>query len=321
MFQEVAQGVYSAQLPIPVASLHSVNVYVIKGERVLLIDTGMNSKECLDHLLRALDLLDVKGHVDLFVTHFHVDHFGNVRSLSRKGARVYISKEDWNSVISLKTGILRRDILRFLERSGFPAEEASSLFSREIDSAYEVEDKSVLFVRDGDIIACGSLELLCVATPGHTSGHMTLLDVQSGLYFSGDHLLYEISPTIQARSDSENPLKDYLLSLAKISSLPIEQVLPAHGRPFKDVARRVRDLIEHHEQRLEEILGILSRRGMTTYEIASLMRWDISYSDWAALPLAQRLFATGEAFAHLRYLEEEGLVRCERNGVYRWEKA
>jgi hypothetical protein len=41
------------------------------------------------------------------------------------------------------------------------------------------------------------------------------------------------------------------------------------------------------------------------------MTWDIGYKCWDSFPAAQKLFAFGEAMAHLKYLEEEGQVAWE----------
>ena len=39
------------------------------------------------------------------------------------------------------------------------------------------------------------------------------------------------------------------------------------------------------------------------------MSWDIDCESWELFPVAQKWFATGEALAHLRYLEGEGRIR------------
>jgi hypothetical protein len=41
------------------------------------------------------------------------------------------------------------------------------------------------------------------------------------------------------------------------------------------------------------------------------MSWDLTYETWALFPIPQKWFATGEAIAHLKYLEEKGKVRRE----------
>jgi hypothetical protein len=45
------------------------------------------------------------------------------------------------------------------------------------------------------------------------------------------------------------------------------------------------------------------------YETASRMSWDIAAPSWEDFPLMQRWFATGEAIAHLRYLEGKELIQ------------
>jgi hypothetical protein len=44
------------------------------------------------------------------------------------------------------------------------------------------------------------------------------------------------------------------------------------------------------------------------------MSWDIVADSWQAFPIMQKWFATGEAGAHLRYLEARRDVRQEPRG-------
>ena len=60
--------------------------------------------------------------------------------------------------------------------------------------------------------------------------------------------------------------------------------------------------------RADEILLILSKGSKNAFQVASEMTWDINYESWGRFPAAQKWFATGEAIAHLRYLEEKGMV-------------
>ena len=76
----------------------------------------------------------------------------------------------------------------------------------------------------------------------------------------------------------------------------------------------------HHAQRLEEVLAIIESVGKSAYSVASNRRWDIRCDSWEAFPAAQKWFATGEAIAHLRFLEEKGrIVRRNDDGIIRFE--
>jgi hypothetical protein len=46
------------------------------------------------------------------------------------------------------------------------------------------------------------------------------------------------------------------------------------------------------------------------------MTWDLDCDSWESFPRAQKWFATGEAFAHLRYLERKRLIlRKDEDGM------
>jgi glyoxylase-like metal-dependent hydrolase (beta-lactamase superfamily II) len=126
------------------------------------------------------------------------------------------------------------------------------------------------------------------------------------LFRSGD-----ITPTITLWSDEWNPLKEYLESLDKIYELDIELVLPGHREIFGDPRKRIQELKHHHQKRLDEILSILRKGRKNAFQVASQMTWDIVYDSWDLFPVSQKWFATGEAISHLKYLEEEAVIRKE----------
>jgi hypothetical protein len=86
-------------------------------------------------------------------------------------------------------------------------------------------------------------------------------------------------------------------------------VLPGHRGIFKDHRQRIRQLIHHHGERLNEVRKVLENGSATAFEIASQMTWDIKVASWDDFPTIQQWFATGEIISHLRYLEEEILVQ------------
>jgi len=47
------------------------------------------------------------------------------------------------------------------------------------------------------------------------------------------------------------------------------------------------------------------------FQVATQMNWDVDYGSWELFPVSQKWFATGEAIAHLKYLEQEGKVKRE----------
>jgi glyoxylase-like metal-dependent hydrolase (beta-lactamase superfamily II) len=140
-------------------------------------------------------------------------------------------------------------------------------------------------------------------------GHICLYEPDKKVLVAGDHILIDITPNIQCWSDEQNPLKHYLASLDKVAGFEVDLVLPGHRRLIRDHQARIEELKSHHAHRLAEVLAILEGASMTAFEVASRMTWDLKCDHWNDFPVAQRWFATGEAIAHLRLLEEAGKVR------------
>jgi glyoxylase-like metal-dependent hydrolase (beta-lactamase superfamily II) len=210
-------------------------------------------------------------------------------------------------------------LLRYLGacmiRDGFSEEErAVSLGMNPAAHNNERVCFPIVAVPEGHCFDLGGVRLHTICTPGHTPGHMCLYIEEDGILFTGDHVLFDITPNITDWKDVEDSLGAYMDSLLKIRFMEVKRALPAH-REGGDFASRVDELIRHHEARLEEALDIVSKAdGQTCYEIASKMMWRISCNDWSAFPPAQKFFAVGEARSHLQRLAIQGALHVRAKG-------
>lgn len=321
VIKEVLSNVFRIKVPLPDNVLRRVNSYVVKGpDRNLVIDTGMLHPECLRVMKEALQALSVDpNRSDFFLTHMHADHMGLVTEVAQENSKVFISDPDgtfaraWNYSMSLSWAV----------ENGYPGAELRAHFERNATPVFR-QDWIGDFtpVRDGDVLTVGEYRLECVATPGHTQGHMCLYDRERRVLFSGDHVLGDISPNIVGWAGGPNPLLDYLSSLAKVRTMAIDLMLPGHRGPIHIPRKRIDELTSHHQRRLEEVVALLSRDGRTAYDVASGMTWDWNGGDWRLWPAIQRFFATGEALSHLLYLNGCGMVAAEKTeGTTRFRRA
>jgi hypothetical protein len=62
------------------------------------------------------------------------------------------------------------------------------------------------------------------------------------------------------------------------------------------------------------MISILEKGSKNAFQIGSLMSWDILCDSWDLFPVSQKWFAIGEAIAHLKYLEEKGIIRRKMGG-------
>ena len=307
MIQEVLPGLHKIDVPIPNNPLKSLNCYIIKsGGRYLMIDTGFNLPLCLQVLNDALLELEVDlNKTDILITHMHADHSGLVADLVQRGANAYCSQEDADMINADATHWESMRI--FTKTGGFPED----VFQNAIDKHPGYKYRSTVnvdfnIVDDGDLFAFGEYRFTCLKTPGHTRGHICLYDEDKKLLISGDHILQDITPNISLWSDKYDPLQDFLESLERVSKLDVTMVLPGHRQIFTDCRGRIKELRHHHENRAQEVLNILQRGQKSAYEVAAEMTWDMTYDSFEQFPIAQKWFATGEALAHLKYLEGRG---------------
>ena len=149
------------------------------------------------------------------------------------------------------------------------------------------------------------MDLRVVTTPGHSPGHICLIDEPHGLIFSGDHILPRISPHIALELPGPpNPLADYYESLERIAFEDAMEVCPAHEYRFIGMQRRVAQLIEHNRERSAEVLRVLDEhRPATVWEIARNLTWS---RGWDSLQAFSLRLAVSETASHVVYLQSKG---------------
>jgi glyoxylase-like metal-dependent hydrolase (beta-lactamase superfamily II) len=315
MVEEVLRSLYRIVVPLPGSPLKELNSYVLTApDRNLVIDTGMNRPECLAALEAGLRELSIElDSTDFLATHLHADHHGLIPTLLRPGRRAFMGAIDAGHMRHGFGWTTDSPMGRYMARSGFPADDLLASFQNHPGFKFRpdrVVEYEHLF--EGDVVAIGDYRLQVIDTPGHTHGHISLYDPDHRLFIAGDHVLGDITPNIQAWSDDEDPLADYLSSLEKVEALDVELCLPGHRRIIHQFRRRTQELAEHHHERADEIVEVLGAGGpRNAYDTAARMTWDIVARSWEEFPIMQRWFATGEAIAHLRFLEERGRVERE----------
>jgi glyoxylase-like metal-dependent hydrolase (beta-lactamase superfamily II) len=315
VIEQIREDLFRAEIPLPRNPLKATNSYIIKDKkRNLVIDTGMNRDECKEALSDAFRQLDLDlGRTDYFVTHLHADHVGLVAEFAAPDAVIYFNEPD--AEILLRTDLWQL-VGSLAGKHGFP----EGLVDQAIDShpgqRYSPQGSvNFTMVEDGDLLSYGSYDLQCIRTPGHTRGHTCLFEPQKQLFFSGDHILGDITPNISTWLEASNPLGEYFASLDRVYSLDIGLVLPGHRSLISDCRKRIDQLKEHHRQRLAEVLQIIESIGQgSAFEIAAGMTWDLVADSWDEFPLMQKWFATGEALAHVHFLEDQGKLKRSSRG-------
>jgi glyoxylase-like metal-dependent hydrolase (beta-lactamase superfamily II) len=302
----VGAGIFELRLPIPFED-GLVNVFLFSdGEEADLLDCGMNAEESLAAIHQALDHIGARRLRRLVVTHIHPDHYGAAGALAGPGlADLYIHRLEVPLVHPRYVELehLVEEVRKYLLVNGVPADEAEVLSNsqRALSQVVKTAEPSVQL--DGaEHVPMGRHTVRIEWTPGHSPGHICLHAEAEGLLFAGDHILPELSPNIGLHPQSTpDPLHDYLDGLRRMAARGPKLVLPAHGRPFADIAARVDSLVSHHERRLDQILEILGREEKKS--------WQMALDLWGPRDnLYEKRLALQEGLAHLQALAVEGRV-------------
>jgi len=316
--REVAPGIWKITLPIPFP-LRTVNVYAVVGnDGWALVDAGIGVPDARaafwEGLQRAELTIDTLRAIVL--SHGHPDHIGLSGELQeRSGAEVYMHPIDEASMHFLWDGTLPdsfQHVSKFFLQHGMPPGERwfSLIGSAQIRSIIRVPPhEAITAVEDGEHIDLAGERYRVIWTPGHSDGHICLLREHDSVFFAADHVLPRITPNIGIYSEYNrtNPLGDYLHSLEKVSRLPASIVLPGHGEPFTDLAKRSAEIIQHHVEREMQIMNLLDERPQHAYSVAQQIFGDRWKSNEA------RRMALAETLSHLEYLRINGQVERQQN--------
>jgi len=322
--EKVRPGLWSVPVPIPANPLRYVLVYVLELDNgFAIIDAGWNT-DVAWHALNA-GLAEVGGSITdvkaVLVTHMHPDHYG-LAGRVREASGAWVGLHPADAAILegryVNTDELLRQMWDLLVDCGVPDNRLSdlNLASMMIRSQVSVAQPDVLF-SDGDMVDLPGWDLRAIWTPGHSPGHTCFYSERYKFLLSGDHILPHITPNITVHTQSHpNPVGEYLASLKKIEDIVAEEVMPAHEYRFSGLKERIKELADHHSERLAEVAQLLAERpGATAWDLTILLTWS---RPWAEIPPFMQRAALGETLAHLVELEEEGHVRREGSHPFRF---
>ncbi len=313
---QAAPHVYRIPLPLPSDGLRAVNVYaIVSGDELVLIDSGWAIAEAREALERALGSLGAGiGDVGRFlITHAHQDHYTQAVNLRREfGASIALGKGEQPQLDLINDSAVTTASARpaFVDR--LLSAGAESLVERLRAVGRPKPDPSVWeypdsWLSDRDMVEVGERRLEAIATPGHTRGHVVFREDATALLFAGDHVLPHITPSIGFEgAPVDFPLRDYLESLRVVRALPDTILLPAHGPTGGSTHRRIDELLEHHDRRLEVIYGAVERGASSAEEAAGMITWTRRERKLDELGLFNEMLAVLETMSHLDVLVLQG---------------
>jgi glyoxylase-like metal-dependent hydrolase (beta-lactamase superfamily II) len=325
---EAAPGVHRVALPLGIHGVSTVSAYLLHGDgRDTLVDCGIAAAgadgagdDPAGALAEGLSAAgsDLDRIERLIVTHAHIDHFGLAGEVARRsGGELWMHRRtelDLAKYADPDEGVDRRTLMLADHGLYGPELTDSSEGLRDWIAVMPSIGRPTRQLEGGERFRAGGRDWEVVHTPGHSPGHICLWNADDGLLCSGDHLLQVVSPPVTFERGFEiDPMGSYLESLDRVRALGPRLVLPGHGTPFRDGARRAQAIEAGKRKRLRQVRELLDRGPRTATELTAELFP-------AASTGAQRHFAMAEVLAYLAYHEVRGTAQRTRrpDGVFVW---
>lgn len=318
---EVAPGVWWVRMGLPFGLDH-INLWVLDaGDGWAIVDTGVGMPESRAQW-EAL-LAGPFGHkpvTRVIVTHYHPDHIGMAGWLCRKfDVPLEITRTEYLLARTLTLDV--RDgpppeAVDFSVRAGWPDAAVEKMKAKPWGSFGKIVSKlpaGFKRLQHGDVLTIGVRQWRVVVGRGHAPEHACL--VTDGLMIAGDQVLPRITSNVSVYPTEPyaDPLSDWLDSIAALRAIdPAILVLPAHNEPFTGLHVRLDQLDADHRDKLVKLEAFCATPRTAFESFATLFRKPVGEADYG--------IATGEALAHLHWLEERGRLSRRRgpDGVDRF---
>jgi len=277
-------------------SYHGTGTYILGTKDVVVIDPGPQLDSHRDALHDALRGRNVVG---IVVTHCHSDH------------------SPLTAWLHAETNATRYAIGPHQVYEGFveeddhdPSEDDPDEKKNESDEERETIDLAFapdVAVKDGEtILSTSEFSLTAVATPGHTSNHLSVaMDIDRAL-FTGDHVM-GWSTTVVSPPDGD--MRAYFASMQKVIDRNDGILWPTHGGPVTDPQPFLHAYLEHRVQREKQIVEQIALGNDVIPGIVKVL--------YASVDKRLHRPARRSVWSHLRKLVDDGVVDTVDGGAPR----
>ena len=297
--------------PFPVGD---VNVFLLKGDALTLVDTGVKTEEALRALKSGLGELRLElGDIEqIIVTHHHIDHISGVDFFDVEVPLLGHKNNDfWIGPSEEDQELLDTFFREVAIEMGVPAEYAGLMdkAKKESDNTCGTRDSLTGWLQEGEEVP-GLPGWRVYETPGHAETHICLFRESDGAMIGGDLLLEKVSPNPllepPMEQGKERPKAQLLLndSLRKVAKMPVSRVYAGHGNIIENPHELISFRLKAQHDRAMKVKEMLRAEPLTTYEVCMRL--------FPKIFLKQPGLTLSESQGQLDYLLDLGEIKEEK---------
>jgi len=300
-------GIAKITVPTPFA-VGDVNVYLIKGDRLTLVDAGVKTEQAWESFnVQMGDLgLSPADIEQVILTHHHPDHVGMLDffpdTLEVYGHHL---NERWiqptEAFFQEQEEFFRVHFLEF----GLPEEYFPLLSKLRKTLKYSCNRSLTGHLVEG-MRPPGLNEWQVIETPGHAQSHIALYREKDGILIGGDLILAHISPNplleppAPGEIERPKPQLQHNDSMKKLLSYPIQCVYTGHGEEVYKLAELVDKRLVRQHERAMTVHSWLKEEELTVFEICKRL--------FPSVYQRELMLTISETVAQLDYLSSIGEI-------------
>jgi len=232
---EIARDIHLIRCPW---STYFVSSCAIIGESIALIDAGTSDspENAIYPYLRSIGR-EPSEISHIILTHAHFDHCGGAAVIKKEtDCKIYVHESGKQYLED--AGLINREL-----HNRFPA------LYPEKKPDFESVKADVTF-KDGDVLDLEGRQIRVLHTPGHSPCSSCLIDVEEGVYISGD--------SVQGRGERRPLLffssEEYAESMRRLLKEPVKTLVTGHPfPPFNNAVLKEEDAMKHIYESLKGI--------------------------------------------------------------------
>lgn len=318
--EEIHKNIFQLWVPFVGHPQSGIHAYLIRGERgqrSLLVDTGLNTDGCEEALRGQIAALGLSmAEVDLLVTHMHVDHSGAMLRVKDPGSALYAGAKDREYLIEYRKPPEQwRWLLSNNSWAGTPPEFATRLEDHIAVQFRPVGEAPIRGLPHGAALDYGGYAWEVVDFSGHCAGQIGLWNRESATVIVGDHVASNLFPNVTTWNLEEDFVGNYFRNLRALAGMETRLLLPAHGDVLEGdaISARVEEMLQHYQQRCQRILGAVEEAAqpLTAFQVNGSLKRHGAFTD---VPPGPRWFMCSDTLAYLQHLAFTGHLSSERRG-------
>ncbi len=253
-----------------VLTFKGTNTYIIgQGEDIAVIDPGPEDD---NHFAAIMAAVGARRVTHILITHTHRDHVD--------GAKRLVQATD-AAICGYGRG----------------ARSSSPVSGETDDNVFTPAIK----LDDGGRVSGSDWALTAVFTPGHAPDHLCFQLDNTGVLFSGDHVMGWNTSVI---APPEGHMGDYLASLEKLLDRADSVYYPGHGGQIEKPKRFTKAYLLHRKVREQAILNAIRKGCCSIADVVSQV--------YKGLDVRLVKAASLSVQAHVEHLSSQGLIETEQ---------